>query len=416
MGVLESSGPLAERPFRLLWLARTISLVGDVLVPIALAFAAIELSGSASALGLVLTAVLLPRLLLTLAGGVWADRLPRHRVMLVSNLIRAMSQATVAFLLMTETAELWHLLVTGAIYGMAAAFFDPASTGLVPQTVSADRLQQANALMNLTRSVLRVGGPAVSGVLIATVGTGAVFAIDAATFVVSACFLWLIRLEPVVRAPRQSFVRELADGWREVRARSWVWTSILYFSFWNLAIAVFFVLGPLVAERELGGASDWGLIMTGLAAGAIIGNTLALRLRPDRPLLAAYSLIVLAALPPALLARPFAAGVVAVGTAIAFCAASISNVLWTTTLQANVPDEALSRVASYEWVGSFVAMPVGYLLAGPLSGLLGTDVTLIVSAAMLLASTFAMLAIPSVRGVRVQDEARLRATLAPAAR
>ena len=393
-------GALGERPFRLLWSGQALSSAGDALLPVAIAFAVLDLTGSPADLGLVLASALVPRVALMLVGGVWADRLPRHLVMMAADLVRAVSQGLIALALLAGVAELWHLLVAGVVYGTARAFFDPASTGLVPETISAPRLQQANALMGLTRSGLRVAGPPLAGVLVAVFSPGLVFAVDAATFALSAFFLALLHVPALDRPARTTFVAELAAGWRELRARTWVWVSIAYFSIWNLAIASFYVLGPVVADDELGGASAWGLILAGTGVGSIVGGAWALRFRPKRPLLAGYALCLCTAVQPLALVRPLPTLAIAAATAVGVTAVTVSNVLWITSLQEHVPREAISRVSAYEWVGSSVVMPLGYALAGPLAELLGFDVTLWIAAAILFSSTLVVLALPSVRAVR----------------
>jgi MFS family permease len=392
-------GALEERPFRLLWLGSGISTVGDMLVPVAIAFAVLGVGGSATDLGRVMAASVLARVLLTLVGGVWGDRLPRQVVMLVSDLVRAVSQGLIGLLLITGRADVWHLLLGGLVYGSAAAFFKPASTGLLPSVVSGERLQQANALMSLTRSAAFVAGPATAGVLVAAFGPGWVFVIDALTFVCSAVFLLMLPLPRALTAVRQRFVADLVDGWRELATRNWAWASIAFFSIFNLAIAQFFVLGPVVAERELGGASDWGFVMSGAGMGALLGSAFALRLRPEKPLRFGLSLSVLAALLPLTLARPFPAPVVATATLVGIAAITLGNTLWVTALQEHVPREALSRVAAYEWMGSELFMPLGYILAGPLAASLGLDATLWAAGAVLAISSLAVVSVPSVRSL-----------------
>lgn len=403
-------GAIEEREFRLLWIGQTASAFGDRLVPVALAFAVIGLTGSASDLGLVFAAGLVPRVGLILIGGVWADRLPRQRVMLAADLVRGLAQAAVAIALLTGGARIWQLIVLSAVYGAANAFFDPAATGLVPETVSAGRLQQANALMGLSRASVGVIGPAVAGALVATVGPGWVFAVDSATFAVSAWSLALLRLGRLVAAAeREGLISELRGGWRELKARTWIWASVLYFSVWNLAIAPLFVLGPLVAERSLGGASDWGLISASGAAGSIVGGALALRFKPRRPLVAAYLAIGTCALEPALLARPFPTVAIAASAALAFGALSFANAIWFTALQERVPREALSRVSAYDWMGSLIFQPLGFALAGPISVGLGIGPTLLLASAVLASSSVVVLVVPSVRNLR-----RVEPPLAPA--
>ncbi|MDQ3992058.1 MAG: MFS transporter, partial [Actinomycetota bacterium] len=210
MSIASPLGPLAEREFRLLFLGRTASLLGSAFAPVALAFAVLDdLDGSASALGLVLAAIWVPQVVLILVGGVWADRLPRNFVMVGTDLVMCAAQATVAALLITGAAQLWHLFALQLVRGTANAFFFPASSGLVPQVVSAGRLQQANALLRLSHSGTAVVGAAAAGILVAAAGSGAALAFDAATFLVSALFLARIRIPGVARAGARNFAGEL---------------------------------------------------------------------------------------------------------------------------------------------------------------------------------------------------------------
>src|SRR6476646_1355691 len=352
-------GPLEERDFRLLWLGQTTSAFGSALVPVALAFAVIDLTSSEAALGLVLAAGLCSRVALLLLGGVLADRMPRQRVMLAADALRALTQGRVAVLLLSGQAQVWHLLVLFALFGAGDAFFSPASTGLVPEIVSPGRLQEANALISLSRSAAWIAGPLLAGLIVAGVGPGLAFAIDSGTFVVSTLSLALLRLPRVAARPRGGVLAELVEGWREVTARTWVWTTIARFSISNLAIAQLFVLGPFVAERSLGGAAAWGLIGTCGGIGAVLGDAAALRLRPRRPLVAGGLAVSVWALEPALLARPFPTAAIAVAAAVGFGASGFSNAVWFTALQQRIPPRALSRVSSYDWLGSVVLQPAG---------------------------------------------------------
>ena len=393
-------GALEQREFRLLWLGQAASALGSSLVPVALAFAVLELTGSASALGLVLAAALVSRVVLLLVGGVVADRLPRQKVMLGADLLRTASQGLIAGLLITGHARVWELVVLIGLFGAGDAFFAPASTGLIPETVRAERLQQANALMSLSRSVALVAGPTISGLLVAGVGSGWVFAIDAATFAVSSGSLARLRLPRSSEVLRATVLVELRDGWREVRSRTWVWATVVRFSISNLAIAPLFVLGPFVAEESLGGATAWGLIGTAGGIGAVLGDAAALRLRPGRPLLVGGLAASLWALEPALLARPFPTAVIAVAAALGFGGSGFSNALWFTALQERIPRQALSRVSSYDWLGSIAFQPAGFALAGPLAGGIGVPATLLGSAAVQASACVAVSLSSSVRGLR----------------
>jgi MFS family permease len=403
---------LGERRFRLLFAGRAVSDFGDKLVPVALAFAVLELDHSASALGLVFAARMIPLVVLVLVGGVWADRLPRNFVMLTADGVRACTQALAGVLLITGRAEVWHLMVLMAVYGAAQAFFDPASTGLVPQTVSRALLQRANGLLQLSRSTANVVGPAVAGVLVATVGPGWAFAADASTFVVSAAFLALLRIERESRDARTRFVADLVEGWREFTSRTWVWVSVTHFAFFHLLVlAPFWVLAPVVAEEELGGASAYATILTTMGVGAILGGLVALRVEPRRPLATAFVLILFEI--PVYLALAAAAPVAAIA-ALAFVSAAafnFANTLWSTVLQANIPPHALSRVSSYDWLGSLVFLPAGYMLAGPAAETFGVGETLVFAAAWSLASTLVVLSLEPIRGVR---RTRPKSALEPA--
>jgi predicted MFS family arabinose efflux permease len=403
---------LGEPRFKLLFAGRAISDLGDKLVPVALAFAVLGLDSSASALGLVFAARMVPMLVLVLVGGVWADRLRRNVVMLTADGVRACTQATAGFLLITGRAEIWHLMVLMAVYGAAQAFFDPASTGLVPQTVSSDLLQRANGMLQLSRSTANVVGPALGGVLVAAVGAGWAFVADSATFVVSAAFLALLRIERETREVRARFTADLVEGWREFTSRTWVWVSVAHFALFHLfVLAPFWVLAPIVADEELGGASAYATILAAMGVGSILGGLLALRVEPRRPLAVAFAGILLEV--PLYLALAGAApvAVIAAVALVGSAAINFASTLWLTVLQTNIPERALSRVSSYDWLGSLVFLPAGYVLAGPAAEAFGVAETLVFAAGWSLASTLVVLSLEAIRGVR---RSRAKSALEPA--
>jgi MFS family permease len=397
----ESLAALRERDFRLLFSAQAISVVGDLLVPVALAFAVLDLTGSAADLGFVLTARLVPMVLFMLAGGVWADRIPRRTLMIASHLVRLASQAALGALLVTGHARIWELVVLQVVHGAATAFYRPASSGIVPQLVPPERLQQANALMWGMIGAAGILGPSIAGVLLATVGAGWAILGDAASFGVAALLLARMRMPALPPPAPTSFVRELADGWREVVSRRWVWTSIASFSVFQLVVlATLGVLGPLVARDSLGGSSAWALIVAAFGAGSLLGNLAALHFRPQRPLRAAYALIFLCAPSLFLLAFAAPAPVIAATELLSGAAVGISGVLWETTLQEHIPREAYGRVSSYDWMGSMVLRPAGLAVAGPLAALVGVRATLLGAGTLLVVNTAALLLVPEVREIR----------------
>jgi MFS family permease len=393
-------GPLGEGPFRMLWLGQATSAVGDAMIPVAIAFAVIGLGGDVAGIGLVLTAFTIPRLVFILIGGVWADRLPRQRVMLAADVIRGAVEVIFAVLLLGGSAELWHLAAGAAVIGAASAFFAPASTGLIPQVVSPQRLQQGNALMSLSRGATGIIGPSVSGLLVATVGVGWVFAIDAATFVASTVSLLLLRVPRSVEpAPHASFLAELAGGWREVVSRTWLRTAIGAFAVSNVCLAPFFVLGPFVAERSLNGPADWGLIVTAQAVGGLLGGIVALRWRPARPIAAGFMLGPIFFVPLLFLAPPVAVPLIMLASLLALASMELSNTWWYTVLQQQIPPQALSRVSSYDWLVSLIFQPLGFMLVGPVSQSIGPTTTLVAAASVGIATNLIALSVPSIRAL-----------------
>jgi predicted MFS family arabinose efflux permease len=395
-------GVLAERDFRFVFLAAAVSQIGDQMMPVAIAFAVLDLTGSPADVGYVLAAGTAPLVALLLAGGVVADRLSRRRLMFSADAVRLATDGTLAALLLSGHARLWHLVVLQAVHGAASAFFGPASIGIVPQLVPDDRLQQANALRGMTMSVGGIVGPAIAGALVATVGSGWAVAGNAATFAVSGVFLYRVHAPALERsAQRVTFLGDLLHGWHEFKSRTWLWTIVAQFSLMHLlAIAPFMALGAVIAKRSLGGAGAWSLILAVFAAGTLAGGLLSLRLRARRPLIAATIWGSGLALPIALLAMRVDAFVIAGGAFLAGLGMAVFEALWSTTLQREIPREALSRVSAYDWFGSIATVPVGFALAGVVSGAIGVNTVLWIGAATVVVSSAAILAVPDVRRIR----------------
>jgi len=399
-------GALTEPQFRLLWIGQTASAAGDALLPVAIAFAVLlGIHGSATDLGIVFAAFTVAHVALVLAGGVMADRLPRQLVMVACDVVRAIAEVVLAVLLISHTAQIWHLAVGAAVIGGASAFFLPASGGLIPQTVSAGRLQQANALMSVSRSATGIFGPPVAGLLIVTTGTGIVFLVDAATFVISAISLLMLRLAPTEARPgEQHFFADLAAGWREVSSRRWILAAICAFAISNTSSSAFFILGAVIANTTLGGAAAWGLILTGGAIGGVVGGVLALRLHPERPLLVGFLLTSAQALPLLALIGPSPILVIAAGSFVSVACIQLANTWWFTMLQQHVPEHARSRVSSYDLLLSLVFQPLGSVAAGPLALTIGLTATLLGAAGLAVAGNLGVLAVRDVREVRWVDE------------
>jgi MFS family permease len=393
-------GPLRARSFRLLFFGRTIYFIGGAFANVALAFAVLDLTGSKTDLGLVLAARSLPQVLFLLVGGIWADRLPRHRVMVFSNVVSGLSQGAIALLLLTGQAEVWHIAALAAVNGTSSAFFFPAATGIVPQTVPKGMLQQANAILRLGQNASWVGGAALGGLVVAATSPGIGIAVDAASFLVAAVLVAMIRLPSTLRMEASNFFAELTEGWREFSSRTWLWVIVLQFGFVNaMILGVEGVLGPAVAKEHLGGAAAWGLILTAQSLGLIAGGLLLLRLRPRRLLLAGTLGFLLTIPFPLGLAGPLPVAALILLAAIAGIGLEIFGIMWDTTMQQEIPQEKLSRVYSYDALGSFVLIPLGVAIVGPVSELIGTRDTILAAASISLTATLAVLLVRDVRTI-----------------
>jgi MFS family permease len=391
---------LREREFRLLFAGQTVSLVGEGMVSVALAFAVLDLTGSVTDLGVVLAAFTLPLVAFLLVGGVFADRFQARGVMVASDLARFASQGLVAVLLVSGRARIWELVVLQAVRGVSLAFFQPASTALTPSTVPPELLQEANALRGLSLAFGQVIGPAAGGFVVAGIGPGWAIGVDSVSYAVSAAFLLGLRLPRREPLPPQPFLHDLLDGWREFTARTWVWSNLAFIGVGNMAFNFTFVLGAVVAKRSLGGADAWGLILGAFGLGAVIGGVVALRIRPRRPLVTANLVLIGSAAPPTLLALRAPLALVVAGACVGGIGGTIFNAVWETVLQRHVPPERLSRVTAYDWFVSTAANPLGQAVSGPAAGAIGIDATLAVAAAWLAAAPFLTLAIPSIRHLR----------------
>jgi MFS family permease len=370
---------LRHRDFRLLWLAQSASVVGDNIVLVALSLFVIQRTHNATDLGIVLAAQALPLVAFLLIGGVWADRLPRHRVMVATDLVRFALHALLATLIFAGRVPIWQLVVIEMLFRSAEAFFRPAANGLLPQTVPEGDIQQATAATTASENVAQFAGPALATALVLGAGAGWAFALDAATFLISAALL--VRVRPRVRTSdavpsnpveRVSVWQEIREGAREVRSRTWVWATLASFCVALFCgLASWFVLGPVVAHEQYGHIGVYGVIEAATGLGAILGSFAGFSWRPLHPM--RMAMLAMLIWPVAVI--PFALGVTLIVVVplnvLAGAGFSLFNVWWLTALAERIPPNALSRVTSYDWMVSFALLPLGYLLAGPLAAHLG---------------------------------------------
>ncbi|MFC9971802.1 MFS transporter [Spirillospora sp. NPDC127200] len=387
---------MRPRDFRLLFTARALSLVGDAAIPAALALAVLRTSGSSGALALVLACAMVPRLLLLPLGGVLADRLPARRLAIGTDLVACAAQAFAAVELLGGEPRIWHLAVAQAVCGTASALSLPTAAPLIAGTVPAARLQRANSMLGVANGAARLAGPVLAGSLVLTVGPGWTFALDAATFGVSAAVLAFTRVRHVP-LPRRSLRADLVEGWTEVRTRDWYWTSLIAHSVWNGALAVLLTLGPVIAVRELGGEGVWLAVLQAGAVGLAAGSLLAARLRPRRPVLVANLGLALLALPLALLASGSPAPYLIGSYGLALFGLGVLNPLWETTVQTSIPAHTLARVTSYDWLLSLAATPLGYALAPLAASAWGSEAPLLAAGALVAVACLGTAAVPGVR-------------------
>ena len=388
---------LRQRDFRRLFLGQAASSIGDAVALMALALYVTDI-GSPTDVGLVLAAKTLPEVGLLLFGGVWADRLPRHRVMLVTDVARFALHALLATLIFTGVVEIWHIVVIELLFGSGEAFFRPAYLGLVPQTVPEELIQSATAVSATANMTSQVAGPAIGSVLVLGVGAGWAFAVDAATFLVSAAFI--VRLKPRQRgavSERRSVLRELADGWVEVRSRQWVWSVIAgYAVLLFVALAPYETLGATVGTERYGGAGAFGFVSTVLGVGMVAGAILGTHWRPRYPIRAG-SLAILP-WPIAVSLYGLGAPLLAVAPVFALTGVGIAlfGVWWETALAERIPGHLLSRVSAYDYMGSAALLPLGYVISGPLGSWVGAPHVVAIGALIGLFVAVGLLFVPEV--------------------
>lgn len=385
-------------PFRHLFFARLLTVLGNGIAPIALAFAVLDIGGSATELGIVVAARSLFNVAFLLVGGVLADRYSRSRVLVLSSLVAACSQGVVAWLVLDGSATVMLLAILGTINGAAAGIALPASSALVPQTVPAHNLREANAFIQLGIYSGTVVGASLGGILTSAVGPGWGLAIDALGFAASAPLYLAIRMGAIQAAAGQSnILQDLRDGWKEFISRAWVWGIVVQFTIINAAFSgVVMVLGPIIADASFGRAR-WGMIVAAQSVGLIVGSFLALRWRPRRDLFIGVILVAICAVPIYLLSQSVSTPWLLAAFFLAGVSFGLFGVAWAQSLQTHIPPEKLARVYAYDAMGSFIAIPVGELAAGPLATHFGSSNVLIASSIAVIIACAGASFIPAIR-------------------
>jgi MFS family permease len=396
--------PLSDKEFRKLWIAMCVSLVGDGAFLVAIAWQVYELSNAPTAMSVVGIAMTVPTILFLLLGGVASDRFDRRRVMVAADLLRAVAGLALAVLVLSGAVDVWHIALIAALYGTGAAFFAPAFDALVPDIVPPDRLAQANALDQLVRPLmLRMAGPAIGGVLVASAGAGVAFALDGASFLVSAATLLIVRVAVTPTATGATSVRrELVEGWRFVRGRTWLWAT-----FASAAVAYLCFMGPvevllpyLVKNDLHGSARDLGMVFAAGGIGSVAcAIAMGQRDMPRRSITFIYVCWTLATVAVAGYGVSSAVWQLMLA-AVAFNALETAGtIVWATLKQRNVPRSMLGRVSSLDWLISIGLLPVSFALTGPVAGVLGSRGTLVAAGVVGAVVTGAAYFVPGMRDV-----------------
>jgi hypothetical protein len=402
-GLARKLGPFAERNFRVFYVGYTTSLLGSAMSAIALIFAVLGAGGSPADLGFVFAANVVPQVLVMIGGGVLADRVGRRVVMLSTDSIRFVVQATMTAALLVGRPPIWLFVLLAAMLGTGQGFFNPALGGLRAEIASPGKLPDANALLSVAQSATMVLGPALAGTLIAVSSPAVVIALDAASFGVSVLSLALLSVPPA-RPAVQSPWRDLADGWAVFRAQTWLWLTTVQFTLFNLLTwAPYLLLGPIMARDYLGGARAWGIIVTTFAGGSVLTGLALVGRRPRRLLTIAVLGTFGYPLPCLMLGLREPLYLVAAAALAGGAGSAVFNTFWSTTLQQRVAPEMLGRATAFTLTGAYALGSMGFAIIGPIAALTGPSPLLLFGAGYAALSSAVVLAAPAIRSVRWQQ-------------
>jgi MFS family permease len=389
---------MQDRNFRWFFLARAITMIAGSMSSIALAFAVLEIDNDARSLSFVLAAFTVSNIIFVLFGGVIADRLPRALIIQACYVVDILSIGTIAALLFTGNATIPLLVVLSIVNGASTAFVLPAMQGIIPQLTTPEHLQQANAMLSFVRSAVTIGGPIIAGILVATAGPAWAMVVQAVGWVIAIPVLALVKLPPPSHAGGTTMFHDLRIGWREFWSRPWLWTIVLAFMLMNaIHVGAWGVVGPYIAKNnDLLGITGWGWVVSAEGAGVLLMTLLLMWFPLRRPL--RYGMIGMAAfaIPVTILGLHPAIVLLAMAAFIAGAGAEVFSTGWNLAMMENIPGEKLSRVSSYDMLGSFVVMPIGTLIYGWLITHADPGTVLVTSGAIYAVIALITLLVPSV--------------------
>lgn len=394
-------GPLSSRNFRLLVASQVTSILGSQVASVAVPFAVLAIHGTTADVGYVSAASMIAMMVCLLLGGAMADRMPRHRIMVTTNGLECLAQAAAAALLLMHHARVWELIVLAVVRGAAFGFYMPAAQGLLPQAVNTDQLSQANAISRVGNNTAQISGAALGGITVGLAGPGWGLAADAASFAAAALLQIWMRFPAMPPAPAKHILHELHEGWTEFKARRWLYVIVIQFSgVAAISVGTLTVLGPIVAHRHLGGATSWGIIMAAYAAGSVVSAAVMIKFRFRRMLMAgllagqAFALLLFA------LAVPLAVSLTAAAAFLSGAGAEVFELNWATTMQQEIPLTMLSRLSSFDMLGSMALAPVGAIVAGVLASSYSLTVILTIGGLLIIFFTLIVLCVPDVRNLQ----------------
>lgn len=396
---------LGLRDLRFVFGSTLVSSLGDGIVGVALAFAVLDLTHSATDLGIVMAARTVTIVVVGLIGGVVADRLSRRTVMIAADLARFAGQITIGVLLVSGHATVPEIVVSQMLVAAGNAFYEPASMGMIQATAS-EHMQEANALKTIATSGATMIGPAIGGALVATVGASYALMADGGTYLLSALLLAQVSRAAHALAERDTeaptFLADLRGGFHEVASRRWLLATIINMAIGNMLLSSWPVLAPLICKQDYSGAPSYALLNIVWAVGMLVGGTALLRFKPRYLLRAAMLAFLPAVLPGIALGLKAPIYIVALLQFFNGIGVTIDNALWWTAMQQQIPKDAISRVSSFDWVGTLAIAPIGYALAGPLANAIGTSAAIIAcSGAVAVVTALALM----VRDIRMLQRA-----------
>jgi DHA3 family tetracycline resistance protein-like MFS transporter len=410
--------PLRYRDFRVLWAGMTVSLVGDGVFLIAIAWESYTLWNAPAALSIVSIGMTVPTIVFLVLGGVTSDRYDRRRVMACADAVRALAVAVLAVLVLTDAMRFWELVALVAAYGAGAAFFLPAFEAVVPDLLPASELPAANALDQFVRPIaLRLVGPALGGALLA-VSTGVAFAVDAASFVATLVAVVAIRPRPSAEGSHASTRTALKEGLQFVRSRTWLWGTLI-----SAAIAYLVFLGPTevllpyVVKNELhASAGTLGLVLAAGGVGAIGAAAFMGRHgHPRRDVTLMYATWTLATLAVAGYGLATAAWQLMLACLVFNALEAAGTIVWATIKQRHVPGRLLGRVSSLDWLISIGLLPLSFALTAPVAAAVGVRATLVGAALIGGAVTLGAYFLPGMTDIERGGESGREAQLLPPA-